>query len=64
VCAAELVDARSRSSSGSDDSAFSPAEFDRYLNEHGIPEEHYPAALALQLAESPAGGCRPSRRAN
>jgi hypothetical protein len=47
-----------------DASAFNLAAFDRYVDEQGIPEEHYPAALALRLAESPAGGCRPSRRAN
>ena len=27
-------------------------DFDRYVDEHGIPEEHYPAAFALWIAES------------
>jgi hypothetical protein len=30
-----------------DDAAFSLADFDRYIEEHGIPEEHDPAAFAL-----------------
>jgi hypothetical protein len=30
-------------------------DFDRYLEEHGIPEEHYPAAFALWLAEVTGG---------
>ena len=28
-----------------DDSAFKLAEFDRYIEEHGIPEEDWPAAF-------------------
>jgi hypothetical protein len=27
-------------------------DFDRYVEEYGIPEEHYPAALALWYAEA------------
>jgi hypothetical protein len=38
-----------------DDSAFSLAEFDRYVEEHGIPEEDYPAAFALWIAERTGG---------
>jgi hypothetical protein len=38
-----------------DDSAFKLAEFDRYIDEHGIPEEHYPAAFALWIAEVTGG---------
>jgi hypothetical protein len=30
-----------------DASAFSLADFDCYVEEHGIPEEDYPAAFAL-----------------
>jgi hypothetical protein len=30
-----------------DDSAFSPADFDRYLEKHGIPDENVSAAFAL-----------------
>ena len=29
--------------------------FDRYVEEHGIPEEDYPAALALWIAEQANG---------
>ena len=29
-----------------DESAFSLADFDRYVEERGIPEEDYPAAFA------------------
>jgi hypothetical protein len=32
-----------------------PADFDRYLEEHGIPEEHHPAAFALWLAQHMGG---------
>ncbi len=28
------------------------ADFDRYVAEHGIPEENYPAAFALWYAET------------
>jgi hypothetical protein len=38
------------------------ADFDRYVEEHGIPEEDYPAAFALWLAET--GRCRGSRRSS
>jgi hypothetical protein len=34
-----------------DESAFSLADFDRYLEEHGIPEEEVPAAFAHWLGE-------------
>jgi hypothetical protein len=34
-----------------DDSAFPPADFDRYLEQHGIPEADYPAAFALWIAQ-------------
>jgi hypothetical protein len=30
-------------------------DFDRYVAEHGIPEEHYAAAFALWLAEITGG---------
>jgi hypothetical protein len=30
-------------------------DFDRYVEEHGIPEEHYPAAFALWIAEVTGG---------
>ena len=30
-------------------------DFDRYVAEHGIPEENYPAAFALWLAETIGG---------
>jgi hypothetical protein len=30
-----------------DDAAFSLADFDRYIEEHGIPKSNYPAAFAL-----------------
>jgi hypothetical protein len=35
--------------------ALSLADFDRYVEEHGIPEEDYPAAFALWLAETTGG---------
>jgi hypothetical protein len=38
-----------------DDSALSLADFDRYVEEHGIPEEDWPAAFALWLAEFTGG---------
>jgi hypothetical protein len=34
-----------------DDPAFDLADFDRYVAEHGIPEEDYPAAFARWIAE-------------
>jgi hypothetical protein len=30
-------------------------DFDRYVDEHGIPSEHYPAAFALWIAEVTGG---------
>ena len=30
-------------------------DFDRYVAEHGIPEEDYPAAFALWIAEKTGG---------
>ena len=33
-------------------------DFDRYVDEHGIPEEDYPAAFALWIAEI-TGGATP-----
>jgi hypothetical protein len=30
-------------------------DFDRYVAEHGIPREHYPAAFALWIAEVTGG---------
>jgi hypothetical protein len=38
-----------------DESAFSLADLDRYVEEHGIPEEEWPAAFALWLAEVTGG---------
>jgi hypothetical protein len=38
-----------------DESAFSLADFDRYVEKHGIPEEDYPAAFALWIAEVTGG---------
>jgi hypothetical protein len=35
--------------------AFSLADFDRYVEGHGIPEEDYPAAFALWIAEITGG---------
>ena len=40
------------------------ADFDRYAVEHGIPEEQYPAACALWIAEMTGGPCRGSRRSS
>jgi hypothetical protein len=37
------------------DSAFRLADFDRYVAEHGIPEEYYPAAFALWIVEVTGG---------
>ena len=37
------------------DSAFNLADFDRYVEEHGIPEEDWPAAFALWIAEVTGG---------
>jgi hypothetical protein len=34
-----------------DESAFDLTGFDRYVEEHGIPEEHWPAAFAQWIAE-------------
>jgi hypothetical protein len=31
------------------------ADFDRYVEEHGIPEVDYPAAFARWIAERPGG---------
>jgi hypothetical protein len=39
----------------SDDSAFNLADFDRYVEEHSIPEEDYPAAFARWIAERTGG---------
>jgi hypothetical protein len=36
---------------GGDESAFDLTGFGRYVDEHGIPREHYPAAFALWIAE-------------
>jgi hypothetical protein len=38
-----------------DDSAFELSDFDRYVEEHGIPEEDYPAAFARWIAERTGG---------
>jgi hypothetical protein len=38
-----------------DDFPFSLADFDRYVEEHGIPEEGYPAAFAQWIAEKTGG---------
>jgi hypothetical protein len=35
-----------------DESAFSFADFDRYVEEHGIPDDDYPAAFALWYAKT------------
>jgi hypothetical protein len=35
-----------------------PADFDRYVAEHNIPEEERPAAFALWLAERTGGPVR------
>jgi hypothetical protein len=46
-----------------DDRALSLTDFDRYVEEHGIPEEDYPAAFALWIAERTGGpGAAGSRR--
>jgi hypothetical protein len=38
-----------------DDSALDLADFDRYVAEHGIPADDYPAAFALWIAERTGG---------
>jgi hypothetical protein len=38
-----------------DDPGFSLADFDRYVEEHSIPEEGYPAAFAQWIAEVTGG---------
>jgi hypothetical protein len=38
-----------------DDSAFSLADFDHYIEEHGIPEEDHPAAFALWITQRMGG---------
>ena len=38
-----------------DASAFDLGDFDGYVEEHGIPEEDYPAAFALWIAERTGG---------
>jgi hypothetical protein len=38
-----------------DDSTHSLADFDRYVDKHGIPKEDYPAAFALWIAEVTGG---------
>jgi hypothetical protein len=38
-----------------DDSAFNLSDFDRYIEEHGIPEEDYPAAFAQWIAQHMGG---------
>jgi hypothetical protein len=38
-----------------DDRALSLADFDRYVDEHGIPEEDWPAAFAQWIAEKTGG---------
>jgi hypothetical protein len=38
------------------------ADFDRYVTEHGIPGEDYPAAIALWLAEGDGRAGAEARR--
>jgi hypothetical protein len=38
-----------------DGRALSLADFDRYVDEHGIPEEDWPAAFAQWIAEKTGG---------
>jgi hypothetical protein len=38
-----------------DPSAFNVDDFDRYVEEHGIPKEEYPAAFALWIGEVTGG---------
>jgi len=38
-----------------DESAFSLADFDRHVAEHGIRKEDWPAAFAVWLAEATGG---------
>jgi hypothetical protein len=49
---------------GADESAFKLADFDRYIAEHGIPQEHYPAAFALWIAEQTGGPVPGTRRSS
>jgi hypothetical protein len=46
----------------SDNCAFNLTDFDRYIEEHGIPEEDWPAAFAAWSAERTGGLVRGSRR--
>jgi hypothetical protein len=38
-----------------DPSAFNLDDFNRYVEEHGIPKDEYPAAFALWIAEVTGG---------
>jgi hypothetical protein len=38
-----------------DEFAFKLADFDRYIEEHGIPEADHPAAFALWIAQHMGG---------
>jgi hypothetical protein len=40
------------------------ADFDRYVEEHGIPEEDWPAAFALWIAEVTGGPVPGLRRSS
>jgi hypothetical protein len=40
---------------GRDSGRLGRRRFDRYVEEHGIPEEDYPAAFALWIAEKTGG---------
>jgi hypothetical protein len=50
-----LPGARLAGSSVADDPAFSLADFDRYLEEHGLLEEDVPGAFALWIAQHTTG---------